>query len=119
MSETQKGKGLKANVVRVLTQGGIHPDQIRYFADLPGYAHILNNPYSGNDEDALWLAKKFAAKDGFDERFRQWLRRHAASDAAPPAQTREEEFPIPINDDDEIPIDGDDEPASSEFEIED
>src|SRR5271165_2922539 len=78
-SEEQKGtKGLKAEVEQILIRGGIDPDMVRYFADLPGYAKVLNNPYSGNLNDSLWLAKKFIAKDGFDERFRPWLKNHPA-----------------------------------------
>lgn len=84
------GKGLRDETEKALMAGGVNPDQIRYFADLPGYARILNNPYSGNPADAVFLAKKFAAKPGFDERFAQWLKKHPL-----PVPQKNKPTPIP------------------------
>ena len=69
---------LSDEVKAILQAANTDPDLVRFVDAWPGYSKVLNNPFSGNPADAPRLLAKMMAKEGADERFAQWLRKHPA-----------------------------------------
>jgi hypothetical protein len=79
-----KGEGLKTprpthlsnEVEVVLLEAGTDANLVRFVSAWPGYAKVLNNPFSGDLSDAPRLLAKMMSKEGATERFEQWLKKH-------------------------------------------
>ena len=72
------GGHLSPEVRAILESSDVDRDLIRYMDKMTGYCLALNNPKSGNLDDAPRLLKSFVRKDGFDARFQQWLKNNPA-----------------------------------------
>ncbi len=69
---------LQEETKTILIDAGIDHDWIRYMDALPGYAKVLNNPFSGVPADAVRILNKWMRDTTKGEQFAQWLRQHPA-----------------------------------------
>jgi len=76
----KSGGGLREEVRNVLIESGMDLNWVRLFDTWPCYTNILNNPYSGDVKDCVFLAKKFAKKDTFPQTLANFLKKLPSSD---------------------------------------